>query len=238
MLRMREEMRSFMNIGSSGSPNYNLIGEGFSELTIGLNPVEYSRHYIHNKNATTDITGYAPEMTFSADLESADPVIDFISEKGLAQKTGSELETEIVNAYMWKDEGSGYVEAYRQRIAIKLDNSGSGPGGEVLKLEGALMYKGDPEKGKFNPETGTFEASTGAVYLVTFEVKSGGTAIPQAQVIVGSTTLVTNSNGFAEILLQAGTHSYNVIKEGYNTVTDSVTVSTSAIVETVEMTST
>ena len=41
-------------------------------------------------------------------------------------------------------------------VAIRVDNSGSGVGGEAMSLTGALLYKGDPQKGEFVSDTLTF----------------------------------------------------------------------------------
>ena len=50
----------------------------------------------------------------------------------------------------------GTLVAYRQHVAIKVDNSGSGAGGDAMALTGSFMYKGDAVKGEFNPTTNTF----------------------------------------------------------------------------------
>ena len=51
---------------------------------------------------------------------------------------------------------TGACVAYKQKVAIKVDNSGSGAGGEAMALTGSLMYKGDPIKGEFVEDSLTF----------------------------------------------------------------------------------
>lgn len=153
----REELLSYMNIGSTETPEWNLIGAGFTDLTEALNPVTKDSHYIHQKTGTSSVIGYAPTFTFAAELDKGDPVASYIANIGRERKVGIDCETDIINVYTWvpgKTEGT--MLAYRQHVAIKVDNSGSGVGGEAVGLAGALLYKGDSIKGEFNPTTKTF----------------------------------------------------------------------------------
>ena len=62
---------------------------------------------------------------------------------------------------MWlKGSAEGTCVAYKQKVAIKVDNSGSGAGGDSMALTGSLLYKGDPVKGAFDTKNLKFtEAS-------------------------------------------------------------------------------
>lgn len=155
----REELLSYMNTSVASTPTYELIGAGFSELTENLNPKTKDSHYIHQKSGTSSIIGYAPTFDFTAELDKGDPVAVYVANIGRERKVGSACETDIVNVYTWL---AGKTEktmvAYKQRIAIKVDNSGSGAGGDAMALTGSFMYKGDAVKGEWNPETKTFTA--------------------------------------------------------------------------------
>lgn len=155
----REELLSYMNTSNASPATYALIGEGFSELTENLNPKTKDSHFIHQKSATSSIIGYAPTFDFTAELDKGDPVAVFVATIGRERKVGSDCETDIVNVYTWlAGKTSGSMLAYQQKIAIKVDNSGSGAGGDAMALTGAFMYKGDAIKGEFNPTTKTFTA--------------------------------------------------------------------------------
>lgn len=156
----RDELLSFMNTGKETS-TFNLIGEGFSELTENLNPKTKDSNYIHQRSGTSSVIGYAPTFDFTAELDKGDPVAVYIAEIGRSRAVGADCETDIVNAYMWlKGKTDGTVIAYKQRVAIKVDNSGSGPGGEAMALTGSLMYKGDAVKGEWNEKTKAFTADS------------------------------------------------------------------------------
>ena len=157
----RCELLSYLNIGDTETPRWALIGEGFSDLTENLNPKTKDSHYIHQKSGTNSITAYSPTFDFTADLDKEDAVTTFISNIGRERKVGADCETEIVNCYMWlKGSAEGTCVAYKQKVAIKVDNSGSGAGGDSMTLTGSLLYKGDPVKGAFDTKTLEFtEAS-------------------------------------------------------------------------------
>lgn len=153
----REELLSYMNTGTAQAPVWSLIGAGFTDLTEALNPVTKDSHYIHQKTGTSSVIGYAPTFTFAAELDKGDPVAAYIANIGRERKVGVDCETDIINVYTWVDGATeGTLLGYRQHVAIKVDNSGSGVGGEAVGLAGALLYKGDAEKGEFNPETKLF----------------------------------------------------------------------------------
>lgn len=154
----RNELLSYMNVGGS-TPKYELIGEGFSELTENLNPKTKDSNYIHQRSGTSSVIGYAPTFDFTAELDKGDPVAIYVSEVGRGRKVGAECETDIVNVYTWMEgKTPGTKVAYKQNTAIKVDNSGSGAGGEALALTGAFMYKGDAIKGEWDETTKTFTA--------------------------------------------------------------------------------
>lgn len=156
----RDELLSYMDTGA-GEEKYELIGEGFSELTENLNPKTKDSNYIHQRSGTSSVIGYAPTFDFTAELDKGDPVAVYIAEIGRERKVGAECETNIVNVYTWMPgTTAGTQVAYQQKIAIKVDNSGSGAGGEAMALTGSLLYKGDAVKGEWNPTTKTFKAGT------------------------------------------------------------------------------
>lgn len=153
----RYELLSYMNTGTKEKPVWSLIGEGFSDLTENLNPKTKDSHYIHQKSGSSSVVSYAPTFDFTAELDKDDPVAVFIAQVGRERKVGADCETEIVNCYTWMEgKTAGSCVAYKQKVAIKVDNSGSGAGGEAMSLTGSLMYKGDPIKGEFMQESLSF----------------------------------------------------------------------------------
>ena len=71
---------------------------------------------------------------------------------------------------------------------------------------------------------------------VTFTVKEGSTAIPNASVNVDGAILKTNASGQAVFNLRAGSYNVQVKAKGYKTLTDSVTVASAAVTKAIALT--
>ena len=167
---MRNEFLSYMDVTPGGQTStFELIGEGFNELTESLNPVTKESTYIHQKNKSTSVTGYAPEFAFTAENFVGDPVAEYVAMVGRDRLTGSLAETDIVNVCCFEQgKTAGSYRADTQHIAIKVDQVNGGPGVESMPLTGSFLYKGDPVKGSWDPKTSTFTPDT--VAQETFEV--------------------------------------------------------------------
>lgn len=157
---MRDELLSYMDVTPGGeTPTFKLIGEGFNELTESLNPVTKESTYIHQKNKSSSVTGYAPEFTFSGENFIGDPVADYVASIGRDRKTGSAAETDIVNVCCFEQgKTAGTYRADKQHIAIKVDQVNGGTGVESMPMTGSFLYKGDPVKGSWDPKALTFTA--------------------------------------------------------------------------------
>lgn len=159
---MRDEFQSYMNVTPKGeTEKYELIGEGFDELTESLNPQTKENARIHQKNKSSSVIGYAPEFSFTAENFIGDPVTEYIAQVGRDRLTGSEAETDIINVCLFQvGKTEGTYRADKQNIAIKVDQVNGGAGVEAMPLTGAFLYKGDPIKGSWNPTTKKFTADT------------------------------------------------------------------------------
>ena len=71
---------------------------------------------------------------------------------------------------------------------------------------------------------------------VTFTVKEGSTAIPNASVNVDGAILKTNASGQAVFNLRTGSYNVTVKAKGYKTITDSVTVANAAVTKAIALT--
>lgn len=157
-LVMRHEFLAYMNTTPDGeSPTYCLMGEGFSEADEQLNPNQKDGQYIHQRSGTSNIIGYAPTVNFVAERENADPVIQYICDIGTKRKTGTDCVTDVVLVETWSQgKTAGKQLAYKQQVAIRVDASRGGNAGEALAVTGALLYRGDPVEGEWDPEAKAF----------------------------------------------------------------------------------
>lgn len=167
----RSQWRAFMNTGTSASPVFNLMGEGFTQLDESKNPVEYSRKYIHEDSERTDVVGYAPSLDYSVDTHSGEPAIEKIVDVHENEYTGNDAQVEIVSVNMFEaGASSGSYVAYKRTYAII---PGSKNGDNALVYSGTFKACGDKVKGEFNPSTGVFTPASGTLASLAIEVIAG-----------------------------------------------------------------
>lgn len=135
---------------------HSLIGMGVEEQMLSYNPKTDTKGYIHQRGSTTSVSGYEPQLNAPTDGWKGDPVFDYVDELAIEFATGSQLQTEIIIVY-----------PYRQNKATKHDavlviNEKGGSHGEMLSLNYDIHLNGDPVVGTAvvdtTTETATFTA--------------------------------------------------------------------------------
>lgn len=138
---------------------YNLIGEGFTDLSESKGAKEYTRKYVHNKTERTDVIGFAPSISYSADIISGDPVIAEIVDITDNEKLGADAQRNIVIVNGWEPgQTSGTFPAYQRKYSVVPDSKGSGT--EALIYTGTFKACGDMIKGSWSAETKKFTPAT------------------------------------------------------------------------------
>lgn len=144
----RNKRKSYMNTGTVNAPTWSLIGEGFTSLSEAKNPTEYSRHYVHEATERTDITGYAPSISYALDVYSDDPCIKKIIEITDKEEVGEASQVEIVNVNEFEPVANAtdtYV-AYKRTYSVVPANVGEGT--DALNYTGTFKAAGDSVPGK------------------------------------------------------------------------------------------
>lgn len=155
VLVSRNQWLAYMKVGTGEASAFALIGEGFTSFSEAKNPKEYSRQYVHEKSERTDVTGYAPSISYSCDIYSADPVIGEIVDITDNELTGTAAHREVVSVNLWQPGATnGTYTAYKRSYAVIADAKGDGT--EALIYSGNLKCVGEPVKGTFAIATKTF----------------------------------------------------------------------------------
>lgn len=158
----RSLFRTFLDTTPAGeTPTYNLLGVNVSELSVDYAPQSESSVDIISDSADTEITSYQPTASVSAVATEDDPVFEFINELRRSRAVLDDACTSIVNVDLYNpvsDSPDSYV-AEKQDVSIQIDSYG-GAGGESLKIEYTINYRGDPVKGTFSVASKTFTADT------------------------------------------------------------------------------
>lgn len=145
----RDELKSYMNTGTSAAPVWSLIGEGFTALSENKNPKTYARKYIHERTERTDVIGYAPSVPFTADVHTVDPVITKIQEIYNGEKVGADAQVEILTVREWDESATaGTYNAIKRTYSTVCDKEGDGT--DALVISGTFHAVGELTKGTFD----------------------------------------------------------------------------------------
>ena len=146
--------------GGSGTPKYELLGFGVTQLDNSPSAQTTSKRYVNQKSATQSIGSYEWTAPLEFDLIRSEKAIEFIADIGENEKTGVDAETLYVKVFLNKPVASkqNTYEARQRRVAVEVadfaDNDGE------IQGSGNLLGKTDWVKGEFNTKTKTFtEAS-------------------------------------------------------------------------------
>ena len=150
-LVMRYEFESYMDCGTASAEDWNLIGEGFTNLTEAKNPQEYSRKYVSDKSERTDVVGFSNQIDYTTDTYTENKVINRIIEVTDEEKTGTDAHVDILNVNKFANSGTDAApkyKAYKRRYAIIPNQKGEGT--DALIYSGSFRAAGDVIPGTFN----------------------------------------------------------------------------------------
>ena len=148
----RDQWVAYMDCGplTADESGYYLIGEGFTSFSEAKNPKEYTRQYVHEKSERSDVVGYAPSISYSADMHSGNPCVERVAKAADEEQVGSDAHVDIVTVNLWES------VAYKRTYAIIPD--GKGDGVEALIYTGTLKAVGESVKGTWDDSTKEFTA--------------------------------------------------------------------------------
>jgi hypothetical protein len=151
-----EDNLHYVKFGSEES--FILANKGLTDWTQAMNPnVDDGVQYIGEKNAESNLMGYAPNVSYGGTAYPSDKFAAWLYSVGKEEKVGEKF-TEV-EVETWNEmEKSGEFKAYQRIYEVQPDNPGSGEGGGKLALEGTFAQKGSVTIGKFNISTKTFTA--------------------------------------------------------------------------------
>lgn len=149
-LVMRHEFRTFMNVGTEAE-QWDLVGEGFTSLTEGKNPQEYSRKYVHEATERTDVVGFSTQIEYTTDTYTENKVIGKIADITDNERTGTDAQVDILNVNMFEDAGQDEAhkyKAFKRKYAIIPNQKGEGT--DALIYSGSFRAAGDVIPGTFD----------------------------------------------------------------------------------------
>ena len=154
----RSQVKTFLNTGTSETPDWVLLGDGIRSAAINYNPQTTDETYIHQDSGSTVVESYKPTMPIEAVAKNGDDAFEYVDGLRKSRAVLSDAETEIVNVWLYETTTTGAYPAERQAVSIQIDDFG-GEGGQSAKINFTINFQGDPTPGTFNPTTLAFVAS-------------------------------------------------------------------------------
>lgn len=111
----------------------------FTALSQAKNPQEYSRKYVDEATQRTDVTGFAPEISYGFDKHRNDPVLTDIVKITNEELCGADSVREIINV----DTATG--EAYKRPYTVSPGTEGDDA--NIYKYSGSFKANGEQVKG-------------------------------------------------------------------------------------------
>ena len=150
----RNEFEARMNTGSGEHPVWSLIGEGFTSFSQNKNPKEYTYWHFDEPVEYSDVVGYSPSFSFTADIHSDNPVIAELMRITDHELTGADARREIVVINKWDSLAPGVFRAYKRTYSIACGSSADR--GDVMTLSGTMRVCGRLMCGAYDSSTNQF----------------------------------------------------------------------------------
>lgn len=155
MAEMREKLVHYFNIGTDGTPNYVLLGDGISSLTEEFNPESDTKQYINQANGTTSVKSYTPSISIEKEYIKDEELQDWINEKIKILPTGSAAESDYIRINLLEKTVDGVYPAVKRKCTYQFDSIGGDAGAELMNNM-TLGGIGDGIQGTFDVKTKTF----------------------------------------------------------------------------------
>jgi hypothetical protein len=161
---VRSQIADFLNISTTATPEYVLMGTGFNTLNESPNAQIDTKTYISDVTASSTVKSYNTQFGYDADLVADEKAVMFLYSVGRDHKVGEDAETDYIRVDLYDPVAVGVTDKFKARkFHVCVEVSGAaGAGGETVVSTGNLNCVGDPVQGYFDTTTKTF---TEGVYV-------------------------------------------------------------------------
>lgn len=242
----RSQIKTFLNTGTIAVPIWSLVGDGVVSMRINYNPKTLEETYISEDSANISVESYSPTAPIEMTALNGNATFEYIDSLRKGRSVLGDVETEIVNVWLYKTPYSGQYAAERQRVSIQIDDFG-GEGGSAAKENYTINFIGDSVQGTFKPTTLVFTPDPIDTILATLVLGSGtlsplfasnpawlwyetdiaAATVTMASTLAGATIVQEDESG---VVAQGEAASLEL---GLNTLTITVTVGDEEVVYTI-----
>ena len=166
-VRQRHQVANYLNVGTAETPNFALMGTGFTRLDENPAAQTTSKRYVNDRSTSKRVSGYDWSAPFTTDMIIAEPAVAYIKGIGEMQKTGGECETDYVIVHLDEPVASttNTFRARKFRVAVEVAAFADADGEETCS--GNLLGIGDPVEGTAVIASGTITFTPTAAAATT-----------------------------------------------------------------------
>lgn len=154
----RHQIADYLNIGTSDSPNWVLMGVGFTSLNETFGAESESSKYVNEASESSSVTSYKSVFPFEAHLIKSQEAVNALYTVGRNHLVGAEAEFEYCRVELFEGKASADSTYAARKFLVSAEVS-SVEGDKKQSVKGNLNAVGDPVDGYFNTKTPAFTAA-------------------------------------------------------------------------------
>lgn len=154
----RHQIADYLNIGTSESPNWVLMGVGFTSLNETFGAESESSKYVNEASESSSVTSYKSVFPFEAHLIKSQEAVNALYTVGRNHLVGAEAEFEYCRVELFDGKASAESTYAARKFLVSAEVS-SIEGDKKQSVKGNLNAVGDPVNGYFNTKTPAFTAA-------------------------------------------------------------------------------
>lgn len=153
----RHQIADYLNIGTSESPNWVLMGVGFTSLNENFGAESESSKYVNEASESSSVTSYKSVFPFEAHLIKSQEAVNALYTVGRNHLVGAEAEFEYCRVELFEGKASAESTYAARKFLVSVEVS-TLEGDKKQSVKGNLNAVGDPVDGYFNTKTPAFTA--------------------------------------------------------------------------------
>ena len=153
----RHQIADYLNIGTSESPNWVLMGVGFTSLNETFGAESESSKYVNEASESSSVTSYKTVFPFEAHLIKSQEAVNALYTVGRNHLVGAEAEFEYCRVELFEGKASADSTYAARKFLVSVEAS-TIEGDKKQSVKGHLNAVGDPVDGYFNTKTPAFTA--------------------------------------------------------------------------------
>ena len=153
----RHQIADYLNIGTSESPNWVLMGVGFTSLNETFGAESESSKYVNEASESSSVTSYKSVFPFEAHLIKSQEAVNALYTVGRNHLVGAEAEFEYCRVELFEGKASAESTYAARKFLVSVEAS-TLEDDKKQSVKGNLNAVGDPVDGYFNTKTPAFTA--------------------------------------------------------------------------------